>query len=98
VTPDSAVLVTLSPGDYTAEISGASGDTGVALVEVYALPWVLAVTKPAPRSEARSAASRGFAVVPKHGELVERIGGAVVPSCSEDQAPFRAPDAPGNLI
>ena len=37
-TPDSAVLVTLPPGDYTAEVSGASGDTGVALVEVYALP------------------------------------------------------------
>jgi len=32
------VLVTLPPGDYTAEVSGASGDTGVALVEVYALP------------------------------------------------------------
>jgi len=27
--------VTLPPGPYTAEISGASGDTGVALVEVY---------------------------------------------------------------
>jgi hypothetical protein len=34
-TPDSAILVTLPPGAYTAEISGASGDTGVALVEVY---------------------------------------------------------------
>ncbi len=32
---DSAILVTLPPGPYTAEISGASGDTGVALVEVY---------------------------------------------------------------
>ena len=32
---DSAILVTLPPGDYTAQISGASGDTGVALVEVY---------------------------------------------------------------
>jgi hypothetical protein len=37
-TPDSAVLVTLPPGDYTAEVSGSSGDTGVALIEVYALP------------------------------------------------------------
>jgi len=37
-TPDSAVLVTLPPGDYTAEVSGASGDTGVTLVEIYALP------------------------------------------------------------
>jgi YVTN family beta-propeller protein len=34
---DSALLVTLPPGDYTAQISGASGDNGIALVEVYAL-------------------------------------------------------------
>jgi sugar lactone lactonase YvrE len=34
-TPDSALLVTLPPGAYTAQVSGASGDTGVALVEVY---------------------------------------------------------------
>jgi sugar lactone lactonase YvrE len=34
-TPDSAVLITLPPGPYTAEVSGASGDGGVALVEVY---------------------------------------------------------------
>ncbi len=32
---DSAILVTLPPGGYTAQVSGASGDTGVALVEVY---------------------------------------------------------------
>jgi hypothetical protein len=35
---DSAILVTLPPGAYTAQISGASGDTGVALVEVYDIP------------------------------------------------------------
>jgi hypothetical protein len=35
---DSAILVTLPPGAYTAQISGASGDTGVALVEVYEVP------------------------------------------------------------
>ena len=34
-TADSAILITLPPGSYTAEVSGASGDTGVALVEVY---------------------------------------------------------------
>jgi len=34
-TADSAVLITLPPGSYTAEVSGASGDTGLALVEVY---------------------------------------------------------------
>ncbi len=32
---DAALLVTLSPGAYTAVVSGASGDTGVSLVEVY---------------------------------------------------------------
>jgi len=32
---DSAVLESLDPGPYTANISGASGDTGVALAEVY---------------------------------------------------------------
>jgi len=34
-TPDSAILTTLQPGNYTAEVAGASGDTGDALVEVY---------------------------------------------------------------
>jgi hypothetical protein len=32
---DSAILVTLPPGAYTVQVSGAGGDTGVALVEVY---------------------------------------------------------------
>jgi hypothetical protein len=35
---DSAILVTLPPGSYTAQVSGNSGDTGDALVEVYAVP------------------------------------------------------------
>jgi len=35
---DSAILVTLPPGSYTAQVSGSSGDTGVALVEVYEVP------------------------------------------------------------
>jgi hypothetical protein len=35
---DSAIVVTLPPGAYTAQVSGASGDTGVALVEVYEVP------------------------------------------------------------
>lgn len=37
-TPDSALLVTLPPGAYTVEVAGSSGDTGVALVEVYEVP------------------------------------------------------------
>jgi hypothetical protein len=32
---DSAILVTLPSGSYTAQVSGASGATGIALVEVY---------------------------------------------------------------
>jgi len=32
---DSALLVTISPGAYTAQISGASGATGVGMVEIY---------------------------------------------------------------
>ena len=32
---DSALLVSLPPGAYTAVVSGASGDVGVSLVEVY---------------------------------------------------------------
>ena len=35
---DSAILITLPPGAYTAQVSGASGDTGVSLVEVYEVP------------------------------------------------------------
>ena len=35
---DSAILVTLPPGSYTAQVSGVNGDTGVALVEIYEVP------------------------------------------------------------
>jgi len=35
---DSAILVTLPPGTYTAQVSGVSGDTGVALIEIYEVP------------------------------------------------------------
>ena len=35
---DSAILVTLPPGNYTAAVAGAGNDTGVALVEVYEVP------------------------------------------------------------
>jgi hypothetical protein len=34
-TADSAILITLQPGAYTAQVSGASGDTGLGLVEIY---------------------------------------------------------------
>jgi hypothetical protein len=32
---DSALLITLPPGNYTAAAAGTSGDSGVAIVEVY---------------------------------------------------------------
>jgi hypothetical protein len=35
---DAAVIVTLAPGAYTAQVSGVNNATGVALVEVYELP------------------------------------------------------------
>jgi len=35
---DSALLATLPPGSYTAQVSGSSNDTGVALVELYEVP------------------------------------------------------------
>ncbi len=37
-TADSAILMTLPPGAYTAVVSGAAGGTGVSLVEVYEVP------------------------------------------------------------
>jgi hypothetical protein len=35
---DSAVLVTLLPGAYTAQVTSAGGSTGIALIEVYEMP------------------------------------------------------------
>ena len=35
---DAALVITLEPGVYSALLSGVSGDTGVALIEVYAVP------------------------------------------------------------
>ncbi|MCX6956571.1 MAG: hypothetical protein NTV51_30945, partial [Verrucomicrobia bacterium] len=36
---DAAVILTLAPGNYTAQVAGADGTaTGVALVEIYELP------------------------------------------------------------
>jgi hypothetical protein len=48
-TPDSALLKTLSPGDYTAQVSGASGDTGLGLVEVYDATALGTYTPTSPR-------------------------------------------------
>ena len=35
---DAAMIVTLPPGNYTAQLSGVSGTTGIALVEIYEVP------------------------------------------------------------
>ena len=35
---DVALLATLPPGNYTVQVSGVGGTSGVALVEVYELP------------------------------------------------------------
>lgn len=35
---DSALLVTLTPGSYTAQVSGVNNTSGVALIEIYELP------------------------------------------------------------
>ncbi len=36
---DSSIILTLDPGAYTCQVSGVGGSTGVAMVEVYALPF-----------------------------------------------------------
>lgn len=35
---DSAMVVTLRPGSYSAQVSGVGGDSGIALVEIYEVP------------------------------------------------------------
>ena len=35
---DAALLVNLAPGNYTAQVAGVGGTSGIALVEIYELP------------------------------------------------------------
>jgi hypothetical protein len=35
---DSAILINLAPGAYTAQVSGVGASTGVALIEIYEVP------------------------------------------------------------
>jgi len=42
---DAAILTTLAPGNYTAQVSGASGSAGIALIEVYDLSTAAAGQK-----------------------------------------------------
>lgn len=55
---DSAMVVTLPPGTYSAVVSGVGGTTGIGLVEVYALSN-LAGTQPAWRDEFYQSADSG---------------------------------------
>jgi hypothetical protein len=43
---DSALVVTLPPGNYTAQVSGLNNSTGTALIEVYAVPAPLPPAPP----------------------------------------------------
>ena len=45
---DSVLLLTLSPGSYTAEVSGLYNSTGIALIEVYAVPPASSPPPPVP--------------------------------------------------
>lgn len=36
---DASLIVTLQPGAYTAQVTGSANTSGVAMIEVYALPW-----------------------------------------------------------
>ena len=38
VAQDSAMIVSLAPGNYTAQVLGVAGGTGIALIEIYELP------------------------------------------------------------
>jgi phospholipase/lecithinase/hemolysin len=66
---ESAVIVTLSPGSYTAIVSGNSGGTGIALAEVYDLD-------PAANSTLYNVSTRGFVGT---GDNV-LIGGLIISS------------------
>jgi len=45
---DSALLVTLTPGNYTAVVAGLNNSTGLALIEVYGVPPPALPSPPAP--------------------------------------------------
>jgi hypothetical protein len=65
---DSALVVTLPPGNYTAVVSGLNGSSGVALVEVYELPAAgltpgIGATVPWARYEGENGILGGNAVV-----------------------------------
>jgi hypothetical protein len=53
---DSAILAALQPGNYTAQVTGAGGQTGVVLLECYD-----ADTSPAPTAHYINMSSRGYA-------------------------------------
>jgi hypothetical protein len=64
---ESAILMTLNPGSYTAVLSGKNGETGVGVVEVYDLA-------PGANSQLANISSRGF--VDRNDNVM--IGGLIV--------------------
>lgn len=74
-----AVIVTLRPGNYTAVVSGASGDTGIGLVEMYDL-------SNDPKSRIGNLSTRGYVGT---GDNV-LIGGVIFGGGSSSNVLFRA--------
>ena len=77
---DSAVLVTLAPGNYTAQVAGTGTTTGIALVEVYEIGGTgakLVNTSTRLNISATSAPIIGIVVAPGTGsrKLLVRAGG-----------------------
>lgn len=84
---DAAILTTLAPGNYTAQVSGASGAAGIALIEVYDLSTTAAGQKMLNIATRASAGSgdntliAGFVVPAGAGKrvLVRAVGPGLTP-------------------
>ncbi|MBS0660894.1 MAG: delta-60 repeat domain-containing protein [Verrucomicrobia bacterium] len=77
---DSALIVTLRPGAYTAKVAGASGNVGVALVEVYdldtrAAPRMINISTRAKVQQGDNVLIGGFAVRAESRRVVVRATG-----------------------
>lgn len=76
---ESAILITLSPGEYTAILSGTGGGTGVGLVEVYDIPA-------ATSQEIGNISTRGFVGIDDN----VMIGGTIIGPGGDASVLFRA--------
>ena len=57
---ESAIIIALDPGNYTAKVTGKNDTTGIALVEVYDL-GTASINYPPPPAELVNISTRGFA-------------------------------------